>query len=155
MRKALVSVLLFLLSFSLFSQTFTLTDTTFRVGNYYRSYSIFFDLGKATLSQESFPHLDSVVTFLNTNSDIKLEIDVHCDSRFSKTSSTHLTMNRANSIRDYFVSKGVTLDRLSSVGYNDVRLLISDTEIKKLKTVEEKEAAHLMNRRVEFKILSI
>lgn len=156
MKKALVSVLLlFAFSFS-FSQTFSLTDTTIFSGSCYRSYSIFFDLGKATLRAESYAHLDSVVTFLNNNPKVKLEIDVHSDSRSKNiSSSTHLTMNRACSIRDYIVSKGIPSNRLVAKGYDAHKPLISDVEIKKLKTKDEIESAHQKNRRVEFTILAI
>ena len=158
MRKALVSVLLLFAFSSSFSQTFSLTDKQFTSGDCYRSRSIFFELGNTTLRQESFPHLDSIVTFLNNNPTVMLEIGVHTDSRVCKSDevrSTKLHQARAKSISDYFIAKGIQPDRLVAKGYGCAKLLISDLEISKLKTKEEKEAAHQQNRRVEFKILSI
>jgi outer membrane protein OmpA-like peptidoglycan-associated protein len=152
MKKAVVSfILLIAFTFS-YSQTFTLNDTTFKAGSFYRSYQVFFELAKTLLRSECYPCLDSVVTFLNNNPKINLEIDVHSDSRGP---DTHLTMNRAMSIRDYLVSKGIDTNRLKAVGYGKVKPVISDTAIGKLKTKEEKEAAYQKNRRVEFKIIAI
>ena len=39
-------------------------------------------------------------------------------------------------------------------GYGETNLLISDEEINKLATEEEREAAHQLNRRTEFSVLS-
>jgi outer membrane protein OmpA-like peptidoglycan-associated protein len=159
MRKALVSVLLLIaLSLSSFSQTFTLTDSQCTVGNYYRTYNLAFDLGKTTLRSESFPHLDSIAAFLNTNSSLKLEIGVHTDSRVCEsdiTSSRKLHQARAKAIADYMTEQGIAADRLIAKGYGCFHLLITDAAISKLKTKEEIEAAHQKNRRVEFKILAI
>lgn len=135
--------------------TFSLTDTNIVSYGYHRTYNILFDLGKATLRQESFSHLDSVVAFLNNNPKIKLEIGVHSDSRGPQTSGSHLTMNRASAISNYLISKGISIDRLYAKGYSCVRPLITDVQISKLKTKEEIEDAHHKNRRVEFTILAI
>lgn len=155
MKKALVCLLLFAFSSS-YSQTFSLTDTQFKVGCYYLSHNIMFDLGKVTLRPECYPNLDSVITFLNTNSTIKLEVGVHSDSRARTTGcGGNLTMSRSKSIADYMVSKGIDASRLIIIGYGGVKPIISDVAISKLKTPEEKEAAYQKNRRVEFKIIAI
>jgi len=39
-------------------------------------------------------------------------------------------------------------------GYGESQLRITDAEIAKMKTKEEQEAAHQMNRRTEFRVLS-
>jgi OOP family OmpA-OmpF porin len=154
MKKAVLSIVLLIAFFSSFSQTFKLTDSVFKAGSYYRMHNVLFELGKAGLRPECFPDLDSVVTFLNANSTVKLEIDVHSDSRTRKiTCGGNLSMNRAISIRDYFVSKKIESDRLKTVGYGGSKPLISEKEIIKMKTEEEKESAYQKNRRVEFKII--
>lgn len=155
MKKALVSVLFLFAFSSLFSQTFSLTDTNIVSGGYYRSYSIFFDLGKATLNPTCFSNLDSVVTFLNNNPSIKIEIGFHADLRTTKNSCTNLSSARAKSIADYFISKGVSPDRLLPKGYSSFKPIIPQKSIDKLKTKEEIEVAHQKNRRVEYRILAI
>ncbi|MGZ4033790.1 MAG: OmpA family protein [Bacteroidia bacterium] len=155
MKKALVLVLLIASSLS-FSQTFTLNDTQFKVGSYFHATNLMFELGRATLKQESFSLLDSIVTFLNTYPSLKLEIDVHSDSRTKTTTcGGNLTMSRAKSIVDYLIAKKIDQDRLIPKGYGALKPLITEAEISKLKTKEEKEAAYQKNRRVEFKIIAI
>ena len=154
MKKALVVVLLIAFSSS-FSQTFSLNDTQFKVGSYYRTYNISFDLDKTALRPESKPTLDSLITFLNKFPNIKIEIQVHSDSRGSQIANNDLTYNRAKRILDYFISNNIAVSRLTAKGYGEVKPIISDAAISKLKTHDEKEAAYQKNRRVEFKIIAI
>lgn len=158
MKKAFASVLfVFAFSFS-FSQTFSLTDTALKVGSYYRTYNMHFHLGKAELLPQCFPHIDSIVLFLSNNPTVKLEISYHSDSRSCKQQeimSSKLYEARAQSIANYFVSKGIDANRFVSKGYGCAKLLIKDVELGKLKTLEEIEAAHQKNRRVEFTIIAI
>jgi hypothetical protein len=49
--------------------------------------------------------------------------------------------------------KKVPKERLVPKGYGERKVLIKDSEIAKLKTKEEQEAAHQKNRRTVFKVL--
>ena len=51
------------------------------------------------------------------------------------------------------MGKGIDVSRLVAKGYGEKQLVVSDAEIEKLASEEEKEAAHQQNRRSEFKIL--
>jgi peptidoglycan-associated lipoprotein len=55
---------------------------------------------------------------------------------------------------NYLVTKGIDPARMIPVGRGAEETLISDEEIKKMATKEEKEAAHQMNRRTDFKVIS-
>ena len=153
MKKALVCLLLFAFSSS-FSQTFTLSDTQFKVGSYYRTYNILYGLGNSTLLSDCYSNLDSIVTFLNTYSAIKLEIGVHCDFRGSVIANNNLTMSRAVSIMNYVVSKGIEKNRLKAVGYGETKPLISEEQYKKLCPGTDCEVK-TGNRRIEYKIIAI
>ena len=156
MKKAFFGFLLFFAFFSSYSQSFSLSDHTFKVGVYYRTYEIYFDLGKYTLDvTKSKPVLDSLVTFIKNNPSLSIEIGVHTDSRGSNIANTMLSQGRANSINDYFIAAGILQSRLKAVGYGESKLLIKDDVIERYKTKEEQEAQHQKNRRVEFKIISI
>lgn len=135
--------------------TFNLNSDSVHVGQTLTTYRIFFVLGKAPLKPESTPFLDSLTAFLQQHPGVSLEIGVHSDNRANPRCCDHPTLNRAESIRIYLVQKGITMERLSTMGYGDKKLLISDAEILKAKTKEEKEALHAKNRRVEFKILRV
>ena len=52
------------------------------------------------------------------------------------------------------MEKGIDPARMVPVGYGERRLKISDADINKLPTKDEKEAAHAKNRRTVFSVLS-
>jgi len=135
-------------------QTISLSDTIFKIGDKLPVRPIFFDFNKSSILTESYPYLDSIAHFLVKNKTLCIEVGVHTDTRWSDKYSTCLSCNRAKAIVNYLISKGIQPDRLHSNGYNDKEPLISDEEINKLKTIEEKEKAHQINRRTEFKIIS-
>ena len=64
-----------------------------------------------------------------------------------------LSQRRAQSCVDYLIEKGIETDRMESKGYGEELLLVTDEEIEKLETEEEREDAHQKNRRTEFRIL--
>jgi hypothetical protein len=76
----------------------------------------------------------------------------HTDSRQTAAYNDDLSKRRAQSAVDYIVSRGISSDRLIARGYGESKLLISDEEINRLPTEEEREAAHQRNRRTEFKV---
>lgn len=155
MRKALVSLLFLFASSFLFSQTFSLTDANCKVGSYYRSFNVIFDLAKSTLRPECYPNLDSVFNFLTTNPTIKLEIQVHSDNRGTSLSNKDLTRSRAVSIMNYFISKGIDSKRLSAVGYGETKPIYSEKEISNCPKPDPNGRPAKTNRRVEYKILAI
>ena len=113
--------------------------------------NVFFDLAKSTLRKESYVELDKLVSFLNENPDIRIEIGGHTDSR--GTNNDILSRNRAKSVFDYLVSKGIAATRLEHKGYGSNQPVYTDEAIAKMGTTEEKEAAHQANRRTEYKIV--
>ena len=115
--------------------------------------NVFFDLSKSTLRNESFVELDKLVSFLKENSTLKIEIGGHTDSRGDKTSNQKLSLNRAKSVYDYVVGKGVEASRLSYKGFGSTKPVYTDDAISKLTTDKEKESAHQSNRRTEYTIV--
>lgn len=116
--------------------------------------NIFFDLDKATLRKESFVELERLRAFLNKYPTIKIEIGGHTDTRGDDDHNKTLSHNRAKSVYEYLVEKGINKDRLTYKGYGEDKTVISDEAIAKLTSEKEKEAAHQKNRRTEVKILS-
>ena len=153
--RILIQILVFIPLLS-FGQTFKLTDTIFKVGDLLRTYNIEFDLAKPWLSKDNNKFLDSLSDFMLSNQNIVFEISNHCDSRqWTDQSSFCLTCKRAESIKNYLIEKGVNPAFLISNGYNDSDPIISDLEISKLKSEEEKQNAYQINRRSEIKIVEI
>lgn len=143
----------FLITGSLFAQkTFTLTDSVYAYGQIFRTYSVKFELDRGVIKTDSYSHLDSIANFLLKNKTLTLEVQNHCDSRYSDKISTCLTCARADAIVEYLIQKGIAKERLIPKGFNDHKLLIPNSQIKKVKTKNEKEALHALNRRTEYKI---
>ncbi|HIP31757.1 MAG TPA: hypothetical protein EYG86_03255, partial [Crocinitomicaceae bacterium] len=115
--------------------------------------NVFFDLNKSTLRKASFIELDKLVSFLNENKDVKIEIGGHTDSRGDAQKNITLSNNRAKSVYEYAISKRIDKSRLSYKGYGSSKPVHSDEEITKMTSNKEKEAAHQANRRTEYKVV--
>ena len=132
--------------------------------------NIFYEFGKARLLPSSAHALDSLVTMLNDNPNITIELSAHTDFRGSNEFNQKLSQQRAEAVVNYLISKGIAADRLTPVGYgeenpNRIRKKVADhypwlqegdvlTEafINRLKP-DEQETANALNRRTEFKVL--
>ncbi len=113
------------------------------VGTTIRLNNIFFDINKATLRPESFPELDRLVELLETNSKLKIEISGHTDNVGGDDANLKLSNDRAKTVMDYVIDKGVNASKLNFKGYGKTKpIATNDTE-------EGKQ----QNRRVEFTIL--
>jgi peptidoglycan-associated lipoprotein len=88
------------------------------------------------------------------NPTIIIELQAHTDSRGGAGYNKDLSQRRAQSCVDYLESKGIPSERMVPKGYGESKLRISDAQIAKMSTQEEKEAAHQKNRRTEFTVLS-
>ena len=98
--------------------------------------------------------LEVLYKTLIDNPTIIIELRSHTDSRDTDQRNQVLSEKRAQSCVDYLISKGIDPVRLTAVGVGESELKISDAEIAKMSTREEKEAMHQKNRRTDFKVLS-
>ncbi len=115
--------------------------------------NVFFDLAKATLRPESGVELNKLVEFLLTNPTIHIELGGHTDTRGDANDNMVLSTNRAKSVYDYIVSRGISAERLTYKGYGETVNINTDEMISNLTSEKEKEAAHQENRRTEYKII--
>lgn len=133
--------------------------------------NIFYDFGKWDLRPESMVSLDKLIETLNDNEEITIELMSHTDSRDTEEFNLTLSQKRAQSVVDYLVSKEIELERLTPKGYGESSPKVVDTEIVRqfpflkagsilseqyintLANDEQKEIAHQVNRRTEFKVL--
>ncbi len=98
--------------------------------------------------------LDFLYQTLVDNPTIIIELQAHTDSRGDDNYNKRLSQRRAESCVEYLASKGIPQERMIPKGYGEGKLRISDAQIAKMDTREEKEAAHQKNRRTEFSVLS-
>ncbi|MFN3404599.1 MAG: OmpA family protein [Cytophagaceae bacterium] len=105
---------------------------------------IYFDFNASRIADYSFKRLDHVLLMLNTYPELKLEIQGYTDNKGSEEANHIVSQRRAKSVFAYFVSKGVSPERMRAVGYAAENPL----------SAGESEIDQAMNRRVEFKVLS-
>ena len=106
--------------------------------------TVFFDVNRATIKAESYSLLDQVAGILIDHPEVTLvRVEGHTDLRGRASTNRQLSALRAESVCDYLVARGVARERLEAVGYGPDRPL----------DPRQTEAAHEINRRVEFMIL--
>lgn len=115
----------------------------FEIGQTVRLQNIFFDYGKSDLRPESFPELDRVVKLLNENPNMKIEVGGHTDNQGNEVFNMNLSESRAQSVKNYFVSKNISEIRIIAKGYGKDKPVESN----------DTEDGRQLNRRVEFTIL--
>jgi len=113
------------------------------IGAVVRLNNVFFDFDKWDLRPESYVELDRVVKLLQENPSISIEMSAHTDSYGSDDYNMKLSENRAKSVREYILSKGIPQDRITSKGYGETVPVATN----------ETDEGRQLNRRVEFKIL--
>ena len=105
--------------------------------------NIFFNVDKADLKSESFPELNRLATFLKSNPSARLEISGHTDSQGSEQHNKSLSEQRAQSVKNYLVTKGCNTANITAVGYGASKPVADNAT----------EKGRAANRRVEFRIL--
>ena len=111
-----------------------------------RLQNIYFDTGKATIKPESYPILDRVAEFLKANPKAIVEIQGHTDSVGSASYNMRLSQARAEAVRNYLITyHHIDPSRLIAKGYGETMPIADNTT----------REGRAMNRRVEFKIISV
>ncbi len=85
-----------------------------------------FSTGSATLTAQDTLILDSVADILAKRPAFDVEVRGHTDSVGSETSNLDLSQRRADSVRDYLVSKGISPEKLTAVGKGEAEPLASN-----------------------------
>jgi OmpA-OmpF porin, OOP family len=113
------------------------------IGQVVRLNNVFFDFDKWDLRPESFVELDRVVQLLKENPSIEIEMSAHTDSKGSDDYNFKLSDNRARSVMEYILYKGIASTRIKSQGYGEAKPIATN----------ETDEGRQLNRRVEFTIL--
>jgi outer membrane protein OmpA-like peptidoglycan-associated protein len=105
---------------------------------------VYFETGKAVIKPESFELLNEVATVLLNNPHVKkIEVSGHTDDRGNDAANLKLSDDRAKSVKEYLIGRGVQAERLEAKGYGESKPLEPN----------KTEAGRSKNRRVEFNIL--
>jgi len=112
-------------------------------GKSFDTRAIYFDFDKAIIKKESYSYLDDLARYLKESPKIKLEIIGHTDLHGEDNYNKSLSLERARSVKEYLVQRGLDADRFKVSGAGESR------PIKKGKGSGIDE----LNRRTEFKII--
>lgn len=101
-----------------------------------------FESGSFLIDETELPELDSLAIILVNNKDLKLTIEGHTDNSGDFKKNKELSYNRAKSIGEYLLLKGISEERITLIGYG------SEYPIAENQSSEGRRK----NRRVVFKL---
>lgn len=102
-----------------------------------------FESGKSTLTKDSYKELKELLDYLKLKDDINIEIAGHTDDVGDDESNLKLSKARAETVRNYLISKGIAPKRVIAKGYGETQPIASNA------TVEGRQK----NRRTEVRII--
>jgi len=105
--------------------------------------NINFKVGSAELLRDSYDLLDQIAQVISENKVNKLLIAGHTDSTHTEAYNLKLSLDRADSVKNYLVSKGIPEDVLTTQGFGK----------RKPRASNATERGRTLNRRVEFFII--
>jgi len=104
---------------------------------------VLFESNRADLRPGAMRNLDPLVTFLKNHPERQVLIEGYTDSIGSEQYNLELSQRRADAVRDYIVSHGISPKRIASRGYGKAHPVASNNT----------EGGRQENRRVEFTIV--
>jgi outer membrane protein OmpA-like peptidoglycan-associated protein len=109
---------------------------------------IFYETGSARITAASKKTIDETLLPLLNSKPVSIELMSHTDARGNDSFNMSLSQQRANSVVNYLVSKGISRSRLTGKGFGETRLVNRCSN-----GVECSEAEHRKNRRTEFRVI--
>lgn len=107
-----------------------------------------FEEDKDVLTPQGRMVLDDVAKVIkdNTKNYRQIGIEGHCNTNGSDAYNMNLSMRRAITVKEYLVAKGISPDDLNMAWYGERRPKPESLQV-------SKEAALIMNRRVQFRVI--
>lgn len=110
--------------------------------------NIYFDFDEAAIRPDAALELSKILSFLNSDPDVRIELSAHTDSRGSAAYNMELSQRRAEAAIAFLTAGGIDPNRLVAKGYGFSRLA---NHCAPGVTCTEEE--HQYNRRVEFFVI--
>lgn len=112
--------------------------------------NIYYEFAKANLTPVAKTTIDNTIfNILKAYPNIKIEISSHTDSIGTDESNMILSQDRAQSVVDYLINKGINKERLVAKGYGEKHPIAPNT----FPNGKDNEEGRQKNRRTEFKII--
>lgn len=132
--------------------------------------NVLYEFDKADLTKESETELMALVTLLNENPNITIELGAHCDYRGDEKYNLWLSQKRAESCVNFLIKNGIAKERLTPVGYGVTKPktvskkmlesfdFLKEGDVLSKKFIEnlpneQQEICNSLNRRTEFRVL--
>ncbi len=112
------------------------------VGSEIDLYNIYYETNSYVILPQSEMGLQKLISFLENNNGVKVEIQGHTDNTGNSENNMELSGLRAKSVVDYLISNNIGLSRLKFAGYGDTLPIESN----------ETETGRQLNRRTTVKI---
>jgi OOP family OmpA-OmpF porin len=104
-----------------------------------------FKTGSAEILAGSYAILDRAIKVLQDYPDVALEISGHTDNRGKADYNRDLSQRRADSVKTYFIQRGISSSRLQSIGYGPTRPIADNRS----------QSGRATNRRTEFRLITV
>ncbi len=101
---------------------------------------VYFGLNNYQIAGSEYGKIDAVADFLRSNPSVVLVVEGHCDERGTDEYNMSLGEYRAQAIRSYLVSAGISADRIQTQSYGKNRPAVPGSG----------ESVWRLNRRGEF-----
>tara|TARA_Y100001958_G_C21241405_1_gene569262 strand:- start:169 stop:1728 length:1560 start_codon:yes stop_codon:yes gene_type:complete len=104
--------------------------------------NILFDVGKSDIKPEYYDKLNNLIRYMRYK-DFSIRVEGHTDRQGNSNINKRISLDRANSVKKYIVSKGISESKVNAIGYGEDRPAynyIGDSEVNEL------------NRRIEIAI---
>ena len=98
-----------------------------------------YETGSAKIQTKSYGYLNYLVNIMKKNPGYKVIFDGHTDNVGDETANQKLSQDRVDAVKDYFVSKGISADRVTTKAYGSTRPKYKNDTVK----------GRAKNRRVE------
>lgn len=133
--------------------------------------NIYYDYDAADIREDAEPDLRLVFSLLKEHPTMIIELSSHTDSRGNAPYNLDLSQRRAESARQWLLTKGITAERVVARGYGEASpkkvdeklatkhtflpqgTVLTEGYINALSTEDQKEIARQINRRTEIKII--
>ena len=109
---------------------------------------VYYDFDQSYIRDDAESELEKLLTTLENNPDLIIEIGSHTDSRGSYRYNNRLSQRRAEAVVRWLTEKGIDADRLVAAGYGE-NINVNNCS----NNIPCSEREHQMNRRTEFKVI--
>lgn len=134
--------------------------------------NIYYDFDKADIKPEAEKDLNFILELMQQHPDMVIELSSHTDARGDDAYNRALSQRRAEAARRWLIERGIERRRIRAVGYGETQPkkvdaqtaqkypflkegdVLTEDFINSLEAEEQREIAHQLNRRTEFKIVA-